>query len=53
MDNEKFNTLMYWLIKTVAKYDFSEFLEEIGLTLEEYTEIRDYLKETYEIKPYV
>jgi hypothetical protein len=31
MDNKKFETLMYFLIKDSAKYSFSEFLEEIGL----------------------
>ena len=53
MDNEKFSTLMYWLTKGAAKYDFSEFLEEIGLTFDDYHEIRDYLKEKYKVKTYL
>jgi hypothetical protein len=53
MDTKKFSTLMYWLTKTVAKYDFTDFLEEIGLTMEEYHEIRDYLKKTYGTETYL
>jgi hypothetical protein len=53
MDNEKFSRLMYALTKHAANYDFTEFLDMWELTLEEYGEIRDYLKETYGIKPYL
>ena len=53
MNEEKFSKLMYWLTKNVAKYDFSEFLEEIEITWEEYCEIRDYLKEKYNVKTYL
>lgn len=53
MDKEQFSTLMYWLTKEAARVDFTEFIEEIGLTMEEYHKIRDYLKENYSVKTYV
>lgn len=53
MDNEKFSTLMYFLTKQAAKYDFTDFLQEIGITMEEYHSIRDHLKETYGVKTYL
>jgi len=53
MDKEKFSKLMYFLTKDAAKYSFSEFLEEIDITEDDYIEIRNYLKETYGVKTYV
>jgi hypothetical protein len=53
IDNKKFETLMYFLIKDVAKYNFYEFLEEIGLTDDDYEHIKNYLSETYGIKMYL
>jgi hypothetical protein len=44
---------MYALTKEAARSGFIDFLEAWGLTHEEYEEIRDYLKETYGINPYV
>jgi hypothetical protein len=53
LDVNKFEKLMYFLIKDSAKYSFREFLEEIGLTDDDYQEIKKYLKETYGIKTYL
>ncbi|MFS0562559.1 hypothetical protein AB1K91_17675 [Terribacillus sp. 179-K 1B1 HS] len=52
LDTEKFETLMYFLIKGAAKYDFAEFLENAGLTEKDYEDIEAYLKTTYGIKTY-
>ena len=53
MDNEKFSTLMYALTKHAANHDFLDFLDVWGLTFEDYEEVRNYLKETYGINPYL
>ncbi|WHY75723.1 hypothetical protein QNH20_16525 [Neobacillus sp. WH10] len=53
MDNKKFEKLMYFLIKDAAKYSFVEFLDESGLTEEDFEEIKKYLQETYGIKMYL
>ncbi len=50
---EKFNTLMYWLTKHAAKFDFLEFLEDIEITEKEYDDIKKYLKVKYGVKTYV
>lgn len=53
MKKDKFNTLMYALIKEAAKSSFVEFLEVWELTEEDYNEIKTHLEETYGIKMYV
>lgn len=53
LDNEKFQTFMYFLIKDAAKYDFTEFLEESGLTKKDYDEIKTELESRYDIKLYL
>jgi hypothetical protein len=53
MNNKNFSTLMYALTKHAAKDSFIDFLEDWGLTWEEYVEIRDYLKEKYGAETYV
>jgi hypothetical protein len=53
LDNKKFETLMYFLIKDAVKYGFSDFLEEINLTDDDYNQIKNYLQSTYNIKMYL
>jgi hypothetical protein len=53
MDNEKFSKLMYFLTKHAARDGFIDFLEGIGLKWEDYEQIRDHLKEVYNVKTYV
>jgi 5-bromo-4-chloroindolyl phosphate hydrolysis protein len=53
MDNKKFETLMYFLIKDVAKFGFNDFLEEIGLTEDDYELIKKHLESTYKIEMYL
>ena len=53
INTEKFNTLMYHLTKHATKFDFTEFLEDINITEEEYNAIKKYLKVKYEIETYV
>jgi len=53
MDNDKFQTFMYFLIKDAAKYSFAEFLEEAGLTEKDYDEIKTELESRYGIKLYL
>lgn len=53
MNNEKFSLLMYALTKHAARDGFIDFIEEWGLTWEDYKEIRDYLKEAYGVETYV
>lgn len=53
MNLKKFETLLYFLIKDAAKYDFNEFLEEHGITEDDYREIKYHLQETYGIKMYL
>lgn len=53
LDIKKLETLLYFLIKDAAKYSFTEFLEEIGLTDNDYQEMKKYLEETYGIKMYL
>ena len=37
---EKMNTFMYFLTKEAAREDFAEFLEEIGITEDDYDQIK-------------
>ena len=53
INTEKFNTLMYHLTKHATKFDFTEFLEDINITEEEYNTIKKYLKVKYGIETYV
>jgi phenylalanine-4-hydroxylase len=53
MDNKKFETLMYYLVKGAARDSFVDFLEYIGLTMQEYDEIAEHLEETYGINMYL
>jgi hypothetical protein len=53
MNNEKFSRLMYALTKHTARDSFIDFIEGWGLTWDDYKEIRDYLKEKYNINTYV
>ena len=53
MNEEKFSRLMYYLTKNAARYSWLGFLESIGLTEEDYKEIKEYLKENYNVKTYV
>ena len=36
----KMNSLMYFLVRGAARYSFSEFLEEVGISDDEYKEIK-------------
>ncbi|MGG4440000.1 hypothetical protein [Brevibacillus fortis] len=53
MDNKKFETLMYFLVKRAARESFVDFIDNIGLTMDDYAEIKKYLKDTYGIKTYL
>lgn len=53
LDKERFNTLMYALTKHAASNSFVNFLDTWGLTKEDYDSIKEYLKDTYGIKPYI
>lgn len=53
MDNKKFETFMYALLKTAARESFVDFLDDWGLTEEDYQEIKKHLTETYGIKTYL
>lgn len=53
LDTKKFETLLYFLVKDATRYDFSEFLENAELTLEDYESIKKYLEFTYGIKTYL
>lgn len=52
MNKEVFSTLMYALTKECARSSFVEFLEEWDITYEEYQEIKEYLKENYDVNTY-
>jgi len=53
MDVKKFEKLMYYMTKESARISFVDFLESIGLTEDDYEEIKKHLKETYGIKTYL
>lgn len=53
MNSKKLETLMYFLLKDVAKYGFTDFLEEHDITEEEYDEIKKELETRYDIKLYL
>jgi hypothetical protein len=53
MNEEKFSKLMYYLTKNAARISFIDFLSSIGLTEDDYEEIKQYLKENYNVKTYV
>ncbi|MBR0588675.1 hypothetical protein [Bacillus pumilus] len=53
MNNKAFETLMIGLIKEASRWSFSEFLDDRGISEEEYAEIKKHLQETYGIKLYI
>lgn len=53
MDNKKFEILMYFLVKNAARNSFVRFLDDIGLTMDDYHEISQHLKVSYGIKMYL
>ncbi len=53
LKNETFSKLMYALTKIAARESFVEFLESWEIPEEEYDSIREYLKETYNVRTYV
>jgi len=52
MNNEKFNTLMYFMTKEVAREGFCDFLEYHDVTEDEWEEMKEVLKETFGTKTY-
>ena len=40
IQREKMNTLMYSLIKDAARYSFQEYLDDHGISEEDYQEIK-------------
>jgi 5-bromo-4-chloroindolyl phosphate hydrolysis protein len=53
MDVKKLETLLYFMTKKASNDSFVDFLENIGLTWEDYVEIREHFKETYGIQTYL
>ncbi|PHM37142.1 hypothetical protein [Xenorhabdus innexi] len=49
---EKLQTLIYFLTKEAARDSFSEFRAEIGISDEEYQEIKNWFKQLG-VEPYV
>ena len=41
IQKEKMNSLMYFLVKGAARYSFTEFLEELGISDEDYKAIKE------------
>ena len=41
---EKMNTLMYYLVKCAALNSFTDFLDNIGVSMEEYQEFKKELE---------
>jgi hypothetical protein len=53
VNKEALSQLMYALTKHAARDSFVDFLDSWGITWEEYESLRDYLKETYNVRTYV
>lgn len=53
MDNQKFETLMYFLLKEAARESFVDFLDDIGLTEKDYNDIKAHIETTYDVKLYL
>ena len=53
IDKAKFSRLMYALTKDAARSSFVEYIEDLGISEDEYHAISKYLHETYEVKTYV
>jgi hypothetical protein len=53
MNEEKFSKLMYYMTKRCAQISWIDFLSSIGLTEEDWDEIKEYLKENYNVKTYI
>lgn len=53
LDTAKFDALMYRLIKDASRISFADFLENAGLTEEDYAGISEYIRYTYGIKTYL
>ena len=50
---EKMNTLMYFLVKGAARDSFVDFLDEMGISMEEYDEIKKEWGKIGIKKPYI
>jgi len=50
---EKMNTLMYFLTKNAARVCFDEFLEEIGISEDEYEDIKSEFEKFGITKTYI
>lgn len=50
---KKMQTIMYALTKNAAETSYSEFLEEWGVSDEDYNEIKKVWAEKLGVKPYV
>lgn len=48
----KMQTLMYHLTKEAARFSYAEFREALGITQEEYEEIKKEWKEKLGVTPY-
>jgi len=46
-------TWMYYLVKNAARESCNDFLEYIGISSDEYLEIREYVEKTLNVKLYV
>ncbi|WP_350303600.1 hypothetical protein [Bacillus pumilus] len=53
MNNAVFGTLMNGLLKEASRRSFSEFLDDRGISEEDYDEIKKHLEESYGIKLYL
>lgn len=53
MNTANFETLMYYLIKDACRESFIEWLEDRGLTEDDYEKIKIELEKQYNIKMYV
>jgi len=49
----KLQTLMYFLTKNAARNSYREFLEDLGISEEDYKEIKAIWKDKLNIEPYV
>ena len=50
---KKMQTLIYALTKNAARFSYLEFLEDYGITMEDYAEIKKVWEEKLGVKPYV
>lgn len=51
--NKKIETWLYFLVKSAARYSYREFLEDCGISEEEYEEIKEKVQSTLSVKLYV